>query len=183
MVIREEQLSFTREVEVIFTHPHYHTTAPDEEAINGDAYGWGFTADADACAMFFRVPDDWDGTDLKLRLYWCPEDGVQIGKSETVIFYFDYRSIVWETETTDNGTAVSATTTYQDPGSGDQESNDTHVMDITIDEDHGDQPITIGDIIIGRVWCDKTNQTYSGEPMVALWAWVYNKTSITSGVY
>ena len=143
-------------------------TAPTFE-VNGLAGGLGFNADAEAVYLNFEVPSSWDGTsDLKLKVYWVAESGDVPQLNETVKWDFEYRSIIFGTEDADNGTSVTATTTYTetaDPG----DDQDTHVTEITLDFDDVNQPLTAGDTIIGRFDRDVTTDTYSGLGIVNHW--------------
>jgi len=143
-------------------------TAPTFE-VNGIVGGLGFDADAEAAYLNFEIPSSWDGTsDLKLKVYWVAESGDAPLLNETVKWDFEYRSLVWGTEDADNGTAVTATATYTetaDPG----DDQDTHTTEITLDFDDANQPLTAGDVIIGRFDRDVTGDTYSGLGIVHHW--------------
>jgi len=141
-------------------------TAPSGATI-GTARGLQFAADNESVNFQFEVPESWDGaSDIRFRVYWVPESGDAIADTETVKWDLQYRSID-EGEAVDNGTAVTATTTYTQSGAG--TDKEFIVSDIVIDFDNVNQPVEAGDIIVAQFDRDVSGDTYSGDPIVLRW--------------
>ncbi|MCK5018781.1 MAG: hypothetical protein KAS32_17090 [Candidatus Peribacteraceae bacterium] len=146
-------------------------------ATHGTAGALAFDADAEVVHLTKEVPDDWDGvSDLSLDVYWTNEDGDNIADTETVIWLCSYRSIIWGTENIENGTAVSPSVTYTQSGAG--ADGDSHISDIVIDYDNGNQPVTAGDTIIMIFSRDMTNDTYGGDALVGQWEVEYTSVGL-----
>lgn len=157
----------------------YHTISPASANLGPTAptvatsntfNGLAFDANAELVSLQWEIPDDWSGTsDITLKVYWTNEAGDNIADGEKLDMEIAYRSIVWGTEGTGNGTAESDSLVYTQSGAG--VDGDTHVSTLTLDYDSTDQPLTAGDVLGVRFWRDKDddNDTYAGDLVVILW--------------
>jgi hypothetical protein len=145
---------------------------------NDSAGGLGFDpAGGETIFIDREIPDCWDGvSDLTLKVYWFVTHGDAIQNGETVIWDYDWRSVVWGTEDVDQGTVESDTDTYTeaaDPGDDD----DTHISTMTLVYNAGNQTIAAGDTLIGALTRDAAD-TYSGEAIFKHAEVTVNQTSV-----
>jgi hypothetical protein len=143
---------------------NFGATAPTW-AENGSVAGLAFDLDAESVHLQPEVPNSWIGsTDLKLKIYWTNEAANAIADTETVIWQIVYRSLDFGAEGASNGTAVTASVTYTQSGAG--ADGDTHVSEITIDYNHANQPVSVGDVLeihFSRLF---TSDTYAKDAIV-----------------
>lgn len=141
-------------------------TAPTATTV-GTFRALGFDANNELAYMNVEVPEDWDGiSDMTLKIYYFTTNGDPVQDGETIKIDVDYRSIA-EGEAIDNGNAVSITNTYTATGA--QTDKEMFEQEITIDFDHGDQPLTAGDIIGFLFNRDVDTDTYTGAVIVVRW--------------
>ena len=128
-----------------------------------------FDADAEQVGIEYEVPDEWIGTtDIMLKVYWTFEDGDVPQLNETVKWDISYRSIVWGTEDTDNGTVATGTVTYTE-GSDPGDDKNTVESEITLPYDDANQPLTAGDLLVILFDRDVTGDSYSGDACIVKW--------------
>lgn len=145
-------------------------TAPTPTTI-GTFRGLGFDADAEVAYFAFEVPSDWNGSsDMALVVHWYSTSGDVIADGETVKWDITYRSIA-EGEAVDNGTAVTATTTFT--GGASEIDKQHYETSITIDFDDANQPLSINDDLGIQFDRDVTGDSYSGSGIVYKWDLVY----------
>jgi len=127
-----------------------------------------FNANAELAFIEFEIPDDWNGTsDMELKIYGFTEAGDVIGAGEVVEFDAEYRSIA-EGEAYDNGTSVTISPTYTQAGAGTDKS--FIELEVAIDFDNGNQPLTKGDLVGFKCYRDvTTSDTYSSDFDVVKW--------------
>lgn len=161
--------AFTHEIEIEAGAATKGPTAPVFVDTAGDEYaGLAFDADAESTHIAIEVPACWDGvSDWTLEIYWTNENGVALANTETVKWDITWRSVIWGTEQVDNGTAVTGTITYTQSGAGND--GDTHKSTITIDYDHANQQLTVGDILAVHFDRDMTADTYASDAVVIEW--------------
>jgi len=132
------------------------------------ASGLAFDADAEKAFLQFEIPDAWNGaSDMTLKIYWSNEAGSAIANTETVKFRIAYRSVVWGTENTGNGTAATADVTYTQSGAG--ADGDSHISTITIPYSDANQPLTAGDDLCIRFDRHFSADTYANDAVVTKW--------------
>lgn len=139
--------------------------------VNDNAAGYGFDADADQVFLSFEVPDCWvASTNLTFKIYWVNEDGAGIPDTKKVKWNIGWRSIIWGTETSGNGTVATGTVTYTQSGAG--ADGATHVSTITLAYNDANQPISVGDSILIAFNRDVTGEggdTYGSDAVVSSW--------------
>ena len=121
-------------------------------------------ADNEAVYMNMEVPADWDGaSDMIFEIHWYPISGDPVANGETVKWEINYRSIA-AGESIDNGTVVTATATLT--GGGSEGNAEHYETSITVDYDHAQQPLSVGDDLGFQLDRDVTADTYSGAGIV-----------------
>jgi len=154
---------------------------PDTEFF-GTYHGFGFDHDDEFFVVQWHVPEDWDGTtDMSMDIHWAPTAGDVIADTETVKFDCTYRLTDHHAagnEAYDRGTVVSVTNTYTQSGAGTDKQWQLNTL--TLDYDHGDQPIVV-DYQLG-IKCDRdvAGDTYSGEVIVPFVSIEYNSTALST---
>lgn len=153
-------------------------TAPSWLAAGETAGGLGFDADAEVVYLTFHIPGDWIGTsDLAVILHWANEPADALTNGQTVKWDGRYHSIECGTENINNGTPVAVTVTYTEAGDPGNDG-DTHEQSLVIDYDHGDQPITSGDVLYMVFDRDKTGDTYDSQGVVTFWELGYDSSGL-----
>ena len=166
---------YTRTVKIPATAARVGATAPTETSIE-NTRGLGFDADGELAFIATPIPQDWDGaSDLTFKTSFCGTSGDAIADTETVKFDISYNSVA-EGEAVDNGTEKTATATYTQSGAG--TDKEMIIVNITIDYDDGDQPITAGDALFIKFNRDVTTDTYSGAAIVQAWALQYTSDDV-----
>lgn len=152
--------AFTREAVIQAGSATLGATPPVETTV-GTSRALCFDADAEEVYFTFEVPSDWDGLgDMNLILEWFPESGAAIADGETVIWESDYRSLA-AAEIIDNGSLVTATTTYTQSGAG--TDKETIATSLVLDFDSANQPLTAGDHAVFQLNRDFTTDTYASD--------------------
>lgn len=142
--------------------------APDAITI-GTSRGLGFDADNEAVYVVSEVPGEWEGaSNFTLNIYWQGENGDAVANTEKVKWDAHYRSVATG-EAVDNGTLVTATTTFT--GGASEGDKETYVTQITIVYTGGNQPLTVGDQIYIQIDRDVTGEAgggggYSGQAII-----------------
>ena len=166
---------YTRTIKIPATAARVGVTAPTPTTIE-NTRGLGFDADGELAFIATPIPQDWDGaSDLTFKTSFCGTSGDAIADTETVKFDISYNSVA-EGEAVDNGTEKTATVTYTQSGAG--TDKEMIIVNITIDYDDGDQPITAGDALFIKFNRDVTTDTYSGAAIVQAWALQYTSDDV-----
>ncbi len=166
---------FTRHLDIEAGSAIVGNTAPTATTV-GFARGLGFDADAELAFFNWEVPQDWDGvSDFTIEVIWFSTSGDAVQNGETVKLDLNYYSVA-EGEPIDNGTPVEATTTYT--ASGNQTDKEMFDTTITIDFDHGDQPLTKDDTVTMQFNRDTGVDTYTGAVIVLRWEVKYTATGM-----
>jgi len=149
--------------------------------VNDSCAGPTFDADNESLKIFYEIPScyaDGASDDLYFKIYFCGEDAQHPAQGEKIKFDISYRSIDWGAEDVDNGATVTGTATYteaDDPG----DEGDSYELSITLDADHGDQPLNAGDVLaihFDRDWSDGAN--YPHDAIVSLFEVRVPQTSL-----
>ena len=169
--------NYTQYLTVPAGHAYLGPTAPDTEQC-GNFPCLGFDADAETVNIVREIPDDYvSGTDMKLRIYWTNEATDAIANDETVKWDISYRIRDWDDETYDGSNATTGTITYTEVGTPGTDK-DTHISEITLADDDGDNPIVAGQTIGIQFDRDVGGDTYSGEGRITMWEIEYTSNGI-----
>ncbi len=142
--------------------------APDA-ITTGTSRGFGFDADNEAVFVAVEVPSEWDGaSNFSLNIHWNGENGDAVANTEKVKWDAHYHSVVIG-EAVDNGTLVTATTTFT--GGASEGDKETYQTVLTIVYTGGNQPLTVGDQLYIQIDRDVTGEAgggggYSGQAII-----------------
>lgn len=126
----------------------------------GTARGLGFDADNEAAFVAVEVFSEWDGSsNMSARIHWYPTSGDAVANTEKVKWDAHYRSIAVG-EAIDNGTLVTATTTFT--GGASETDKESYETVITIAYTGGNQPLTKGDQLVIQIDRDVTGEAGGG---------------------
>jgi hypothetical protein len=134
----------------------------------GTARGLGFDADNEAAYLVSEIPLEWDGSNMAIEIHWYPTSGDAVANTEKVKFDVHYRSVA-AGEAIDNGTLVTATTTFT--GGASETDKEYYVTSVTIVYTGGNQPLTVGDELVMQLDRDVTGEaggggSYSGMAII-----------------
>ncbi|MEA3430194.1 MAG: hypothetical protein U9R08_02895 [Nanoarchaeota archaeon] len=167
---------YTRTIKIPATAARVGATAPTFHTIT-NTRGLAFDANAELAFIATPIPQDWNGTsDMTLITSFAPQPIDPVANGETVKFDISYNSIA-EGEAVDNGTEKTATATYTQSG-GDSTDKEMILVNITIDHDNVDQPLTAGDALFIKFNRDVSTDTYSGDAIVQAWALQYTSVAV-----
>jgi hypothetical protein len=107
-------------------------------------------------------------SNMAIEIHWYPTSGDAIANTEKVKFDVHYRSVA-AGEAIDNGTLVTATTTFT--GGASETDKEYYVTEVTIVYTGGNQPLTVGDELIIQLDRDVTGEaggggSYSGMAII-----------------
>jgi len=177
-MVNAKQISSSYTHEFSSTGFHWYGATGLAGHANG-VYGWGITNINGICPVF-KIPNNWDGADIKLRLRWASDSSPVIAEGETVIFDYSYRCLDWGTDHTDNGTRAIVTSSTYTGGAG-ENGRAAHQEDLTLPYDDGDQPLFAGGIITGGlIWNEAA--TYP-EYTIVCPSFVVGLTTETKNIY
>jgi hypothetical protein len=152
-------------------------TTPDIEFI-GTYVGYGFDHDDEFFVTSWDISDDWDeASSMTLHIHFAPTAGTAVGSAETVKFDCTYRSCDTHSpgnEAYDNAVVASITGTYTQTGAGTDKQ--WLQVSMTLDYQHGTQPLGVDDQIGLKCDRDMTGDTYAQE-VVVVYASIYYNTS------
>ncbi len=149
----------------------------------GTSRGLGFDADNEAAYVAEEIPSEWDGaSDFRLRIHWHGENGDPVADTEKVKWDAHYRSVAIG-EAVDNGTLVTATTTFT--GGASEGDKETYVTAITIVYTGGNQPLAVGDQLYIQVDRDVTGEAgggggYSGQAIITMLEFEYAANALAT---
>ncbi len=162
--------SYTRHLDLDIGAAVLGPNAPAATTI-GTSRGLGFDADNQAIYVEFDIPSDWDGaSNMNFNIHWHGTSGDAVANTEKVKWDSHYRSVAIG-EAVDNGTLVTATTTFT--GGASETDKETYQTVIVIVYTGGNQPLTAGDILYMQIDRDVTGEaggggSYSGLGIITL---------------
>ncbi len=162
--------SYTRHIDLDIGAAVLGPNAPTATTI-GTSRGLGFDADNQAIYVEFDIPSDWDGaSNMNFNIHWHGTSGDAVANTEKVKWDSHYRSVAIG-EAVDNGTLVTATTTFT--GGASEGDKETYQTVIVIVYTGGNQPLTAGDILYMQIDRDVTGEaggggSYSGLGIITL---------------
>ncbi|KKM72356.1 hypothetical protein LCGC14_1421340 [marine sediment metagenome] len=174
--------SYTRHLDLDIGAAVLGPNAPTATTI-GTSRGLGFDADNEAAYVEFEIPSDWDGaSNMNFNIHWHPTSGDAIANTEKIKWDAHYRSVAIG-EAVDNGTLVTATTTFT--GGASEGDKETYQTVIVIVYTGGNQPLTAGDILYIQVDRDVTGEaggggSYSGMGIITLVELEYTSNALAS---
>ena len=141
----------------------------------GTAGGYQFASSGTQEELHFQweVPDDWDGTDIRVEIDWCPDSGAMTAP-DTISWVFQYRSIA-EGELITQGTIAVETINH----STTTPQYTTVHSPVTFPFNDADQPLTKQDHLYVRCYRDTTvGNDFAGTVVATAFEILYNSTTL-----
>jgi len=123
----------------------------------------------------WEVPNDWDGTDIKIEIDWLPDAGAMTG-SDAVEWVFEYRAIA-EGESIVNGTVATKNEIYAMPTA----QYVTVHSPVTLPYNDANQPISKQDHLYVRCYRNTaTANDYAGTVAATAFEIIYNSVGLST---